>query len=115
MWSFLVVVTSPGLDQDLGLGAASEPLEAQALVAKLVVEVLVGAILPRTAGVDQRCIDPHSGEPLQDCAGDEFRSIVRAKKLRRAVDADQALLDGDDIPGADTARDLDAERFPGPP
>lgn len=45
----LVVVLTPGLDDDLGLATRAEPLDGQALVAKLAVEALVGAVLPRLA------------------------------------------------------------------
>lgn len=57
MRSNLVVVSAPSLGDDLCLGAASKPLEAQALVTKLVVKALVGRILPRLAWIDQRRID----------------------------------------------------------
>ena len=40
-----VEVTPPGLDDDLGFGARSEPLDAQALVAQAPVEALVGSVL----------------------------------------------------------------------
>ena len=57
MGSNLVVVAAPDLDQDLRFGSVAEPFEAQTLVAKLVVEALVGPILPRLAGIDQRGVD----------------------------------------------------------
>jgi hypothetical protein len=56
----LVVVPPPCLDEDLGLGSAAEPLDAQALVAELVVKALVGAILPRLAWIDGRGVDVDS-------------------------------------------------------
>lgn len=46
MWPDLVVVAAPYLDGHDGLGPAAEPLEAEALVAELVVEALIGAVLP---------------------------------------------------------------------
>ena len=45
---------SPCLDQDLCLPPASEPVEAQAFVPELVIEALVGGILPWFAWVDRR-------------------------------------------------------------
>ena len=56
--SNLVVVSSPFLDQDLGLLAASEPFEAQAFVPELVIETLVGGIPPWLARVDGRGPQP---------------------------------------------------------
>ena len=52
-----VVVAQPRFDDDLRLGARTEPFEAQTLVAKLAVEALGDAILPRLAGLDQRRAD----------------------------------------------------------
>ena len=64
MRAHLVVVLAPRLDDDLGLGAGSEPFEAQALVAELAVETLGRAILPGLARIDQG-IETNSG-PLSD-------------------------------------------------
>src|SRR6202011_5289490 len=49
----LVEVSPPFFDQNLRLGARTKPFEAQTLVAKLAVEALGDAILPRLAGFDQ--------------------------------------------------------------
>ena len=48
----LVVMSSPNLDQNLSLLAAAEPLEAEAFISKLVVETLVGSVLPRFPRID---------------------------------------------------------------
>jgi hypothetical protein len=37
----MVVVTTPGFDDDAGLGAAAEPFQRQAFVAELAVEALI--------------------------------------------------------------------------
>ena len=68
----LVVVSPPALDQDSGLLATSKPRQAQALVAKLVVEALVGRSLPRLAGVDVGGVDVGASQPLQDRPGDKL-------------------------------------------
>jgi hypothetical protein len=49
-------VAAPCFD-DLRLGEPTKPFEAQTLVAKLAVEAFRDAILPRLAGLDQRCAD----------------------------------------------------------
>lgn len=47
-----VVVTTPTFNDDLRVGAVSEPLQAQALVTELYIETLAGAVLPWLARVD---------------------------------------------------------------
>jgi hypothetical protein len=44
----VVVVPTPAFDQDARLSAAAEPLDGQALVAELAVEVLVSSRSPLT-------------------------------------------------------------------
>jgi hypothetical protein len=46
-----VVVATPVLDHDLGLGARAEPLDAPALVAQSAFEAVAGSVLPRLAGI----------------------------------------------------------------
>ena len=67
----LVVVLTPRLDDDLGLGPGAEPFEAQALVAELAVETLRRAVLPGLARIDQGCLDALVDDPLQERARDE--------------------------------------------
>ena len=55
----LVGMSTPGLDEHLRLSSASEPFQAQAFVAEIVVEALVCCILPRLAWIDERRINPH--------------------------------------------------------
>ena len=81
----LVVVSPPALGQDSGLFATAKPLQAQALVAKLVVEALVGRILPRFAGVDVGGVDVGANQPLQDRPGDKLGPVVRTQVARRAL------------------------------
>ena len=52
MWTHRVEVPPPRFDNHLGLAAAAEPLDAEAFVTELAVEGLVGAVLPRLAGID---------------------------------------------------------------
>jgi len=54
MRTYLVEVSPPFFDQNLCLGARTKPFEAQTLVAKLAVEALGDAILPRR--IDVRAI-----------------------------------------------------------
>ena len=57
MRTHFVVVTAPGFDDDLGLGARTELFDAQAFVTELAVEAFGNAILPRLTGIDQCCLD----------------------------------------------------------
>ena len=59
-----VVVPPPGFDDDARLVARAEPLDAQALVPDPAIEALIRAVLPRLAGIDQRCIDARSAMRL---------------------------------------------------
>ena len=72
----LVVVPAPGFDDDLGLGARQEPLQAQALVTELAVEAFAHPVLPGLAGVDQGGLDLLVGDPLQQRLGNELRALV---------------------------------------
>ena len=85
-----VVMLAPRFDQNGGLAAAAEPLQAEALVAKLAVERFVGAVLPWLARIDQRGVDPILGQPLEDGVADELRSAVRTQIGRGAMNADQS-------------------------
>ncbi len=79
MRSILVVVTTPVFDHDLRIDPILEPLQAQALVAELAVEALVGTVLPRLARIDVRGVDVRRQQPAQDRAGDELRAVVGAQ------------------------------------
>src|SRR3982750_1836216 len=94
-----VVMPAPGLDDHTCLFARAKPLSAQAFVSEAAVEALVGAVLPRLAGIDQRGADARFGGPLEDCAADELRAIVRAQEQRRTVRADEPGEDLDHAPG----------------
>lgn len=84
-----VVVLAPGLDQDARLAAGVEPFGIQALVAQAAVEALVGAVLPRIAGLDMHGLDPVPGDPLQDRQRHELGAVVAADERRCAAFAHQ--------------------------
>jgi hypothetical protein len=48
MWSFVIVASAPGLDDDPSFGSGPEPFEVQALVPELPVEAFVRSVLPVT-------------------------------------------------------------------
>ncbi len=51
VWTDLVVVVAPSLDQNACLAARAEPLDGQALVAELAVVAFVSPVLPRLARI----------------------------------------------------------------
>jgi hypothetical protein len=108
-----VVVPPPCFDDDLRLGARTEPFEAQALVAELAVEAFRDAILPRLAGLDQRRADALRDDPGQQCLGYELRPVVAAQERRDAACAHQAGQHLNDVGGANAAIDIDRQSFLG--
>jgi hypothetical protein len=52
MRSYLLVVAAPLLDDHAHLGSIAELFHVQTLVSQASVEALVGAVLPRLAGID---------------------------------------------------------------
>src|ERR1700720_1382063 len=85
MRTYLVEVSPPFFDQNLCLGARTKPFEAQTLVAKLAVEALGDATLPRLAGFDQCRADALRDDPRQRCLRHELGPVVAAQKPRGAA------------------------------
>src|SRR5579864_1464038 len=112
MGPHVIVMAPPDFNQDASLGAAAEPFHVEALVAEFTVEALVGAVLPRFAGIDQGGVDLRLGEPFQDRFAHEFRSVIGAQERRGAMYADQAGQHLDDTRGTDAARHVDRQAFP---
>ena len=71
------------------------------------------AVLPGLARIDQRRGDAALGDPLEDCAADELRAVVRAQEERRAVRADEAREHLDHALGADRAGHVDGQALAG--
>ena len=65
-----VVVLTPALGDDPGLGEAVEQLAVQELVAQLGVEPLAVAVLPRAAKLDERRFRADRNDPLPHGLGD---------------------------------------------
>src|SRR5262245_23731875 len=108
-----IVMTPPSFDNNLRFATTAEPLQAQVFVAETTVETLVGAVLPRLAGIDQRHFDPGDFQPLEDCLAHEFRAVVRAQELRCAAFADQSGQHFDHPPRADATRHVDRQALAG--
>ena len=108
-----VVVAPPRLDDHTRLPARSEPFQGQAFVAKLAIEALVGAVLPRLTGIAQRSGDARLGDPLEDGVADELRTIVRTHKQRRAVLTHEAREYLDDPLRANGTGHINCQAFTG--
>ena len=101
MWTDLIVVPPPALDQNSGLLATAKPLQAQALVAKFVVQTLVSHVLPRLTPINVGGVVGVS-QSLQDRPGDELGSDVRTQVAKCAVDADETAEAVDHLARTDT-------------
>src|SRR6476619_3018816 len=113
MWTHRVEVPPPRFDNHLGLAAAAEPLDAEAFVTELAVEGLVGAVLPRLAGIDDGGLNVRFGKPLQDRVTHELRTAVGAQVRRRAVRAHQARQHINHSARADTPGYVDRQALVG--
>ena len=71
-----VLVPSPALDDDLALAQSVEDLAVEQLIAKVGVETLDVAVLPRAALLDVGGLGADSRDPFLHGLGDEFRSVV---------------------------------------
>ena len=63
MRAYRVVVAEPQFNDDLGLGAGTKPLQAQAFIAEFAVEAFIHAILPRFTWINQSRANALSGNP----------------------------------------------------
>ncbi len=79
MRSDLVVLTSPLLDVHAGFSTIAKPLHVEALVAKLPIEALVGAVLPGLARCDEGSLNAHARQPAEHGERHELRAVVGAQ------------------------------------
>ena len=85
----VVVLLSILLDDDDGFAPRRKPLHVEAFVAKLSIEALVQAVLPRLAWRDVGRLDALFLQPILDGLGDELGTIVAADERRWTVQARQ--------------------------
>ena len=109
----MIVVTTPGFDDDAGFVAAPEPFERQTLVTELAVEALVVGVLPGFARVDVRGVDSLLAKPIEDCMADELGTVIGAQEPRRTVLGDQTREHLDHAPGAYGAGNVDRQALAG--
>ena len=75
VWAHSVVVLSPAFDKYLGFQQRVEPFTVKQLIAKLAVEALDGAILPRISGLDEQRLYFHAIEPIPHFVRSKLRSL----------------------------------------
>ena len=81
MWVHRIVVPTALFDDHGCFAAHPKPLQTEALVATLSVESLVGALLSRLAGVDDRRLDSLVGETVRNGPRDKLRTLVRSQVM----------------------------------
>src|SRR5690606_30788954 len=108
-----VVVLTPALNDDPGLGEAVEQLAIQKLVAEPGVEALAIAVLPRASGLYERRLRADRCDPLPHRPGDELRTIVGTNMPRHAAQDEEVGQDVDDVGGFELPVDPDRNAFPG--
>ena len=81
----LVVMAHPLLNHNLGFEPVAKPLDRQTLVAKLPVEALCCAVLPRLSRIDQGRLNLILRRPLQQSRGHELGAGMRLVDLGAAL------------------------------
>ena len=108
-----VVVTPPGLDEDLGFSEGVEDLSVQKLVAQARVEALDVPVLPGGARLDEGRAGSDRGDPTPHGLGDELGAVVRADVGRNAAQEEQVGQDLEDIGRGELPPDPDRQALPG--
>jgi len=90
VWSDVVVVAAPSLDQHPGFFEAAEDLAVEQLIPELAVEALVLAVLPGAAGRDIERFHRDPTEPVSDRLGRELAAVGGPDVIRRTM-ADKEL------------------------
>ena len=108
-----VVVLAPPFDDDPGLLQRVENLAVEQLVAKLRVEALAIAVLPRAAGHDVGRSRPDSGNPLTHRPGNELWAVVGTNVAGHAAQDEQVGKRVDHVDGFQLPSDPDRQAFPG--
>lgn len=109
----MVVATSPGLDDDLGLLQRVEDLAVQQLIPELPVERLDVAVLPGRARFDEEGLRTDAAEPVPQSRRDELRPIVAPHVVRHATLHHQTPEPVEDVFRAQSTRHVDAQALAG--
>ena len=106
-----IVVTSPALDDDLGLSQREEDFAIQQFIPQTGVEALDEAVLPGTSRCDVCGASTHCRDPVLDSFGDELWTVIRSNVLRHAAQDEQVGQGIDHIDGLQLAVNPDRQAF----
>ena len=67
-----IVLSEPGIDDDLRLFGSMEPFGIENFATQCAVEAFVIAVLPRRSWVYLDRLDPHLSQPILQCHRDEL-------------------------------------------
>ena len=73
-----VVVLLPAFDQELGFIQSVKNLAVEKFISELANERFHVAVLPRTAGFDEQCLDIQAFKPASYSLGCKLCSVIRA-------------------------------------
>jgi len=104
---------TPTINDHIRIDSVFEPLHRKTFISELAVERLVGSVLSRLSGFDERRVDVLSGKPFQHRFRDELWPMIRSQYLRRTVNADQLGEHVDDTARSDAARNIDGQTLSG--
>ena len=113
MWTDVVVLSDPLVDDDLCLLCCGEPFGVKHLVAQGAVEALVVSVLPGRSGLDPDGLDADPGQPVLHCLCAELGTIVRADVFRSAVAQEQRVQRLKYILGPHPGADRHSQGLPG--
>jgi hypothetical protein len=113
VWADRVVLIAPEFDDNLRLLQAVEDLLVQTLVAKLAVERLAVAVLPRTARLDVERSGAQLAQPAAHHLCGHFCTIVGANVLRNAMGKHDVGQCFDDTKTVDATGNPDSQAFAG--
>lgn len=108
MWPDVVVLPSPVFDYHSSLGQSPELLSIEAFLSEARIEALHVSVLPRASRLDVERLDSLLGQPVEQPALDELRTVVAADMFGRSMALDQRRYDPPDLASVDPAIHVDA-------
>src|SRR5580704_6747266 len=81
----LIILDSPGFDNDSGFQQRAKDFPVQTFIAQLVMEALDEGLLPRCSWLDVDGFYVIIGHPIADGVSDELRAVVAAQMLGHSV------------------------------
>src|SRR5215469_18907584 len=97
VWSHLVILSSPALNDHACSGQGRKEFAIETLVAKLIVKALYISLLPGRARLDVQALNLSCAHPLLDRLSDELRAVVAADVFGLTVAFDRPIQDPDGI------------------